>query len=188
MRLIIPTLCFALIATPADAFVFLAPLLSAIPSIGTFAQVGIGILSAGAAVFQGIAAKQNAEAQAAREELNARLEETNGLQRDTIAREELAATLGSIRAARGGRGLTSPTALSFLQEADERLSSDRTVELLNSRQRAADRRQSARQLRRQGRISLISGVSQAGLSLFETGSYFSSRRSFSKSSGAVRKG
>lgn len=140
-------------------------------TIATATQIAMGVASAASAVFSGIAAKNQAEAEAAQMRLNAKLEGTAGLQRDTIRREELARTLGAIRAARGDRGQMSPTAVSFLDEANEFISSDRTVELLNSRQRSADFRQQATAARRRGRASLLTGVAKAGGSLFQTGSY-----------------
>lgn len=144
-------------------------------TIATAAQIAMGVVAAAGAVFQGISAKKQADMEAAQLRLNARLEETAGLQRDTQRREELERTVGAIRAARGDRGDYSPTAISFLDEANTFINSDRMVELLNSQQRSGDLSRQASVARRRGRTSLMTGVAKAGMSLFQTGSYISRR-------------
>lgn len=158
---------WVLMPTQAHAFFTLS-------TLGIISTVLSGVLTAASSIMAGMAAKQQAEAEAQQAELNAKLEHTAGLQRDTARREELDRTVGAIRAARGGRGLTSPTATSFVNEANYYINSDRTVELLNSRQRQADLRASAAQSRRQGRASLLTGAVKGGISLFKTGAYLAS--------------
>lgn len=188
----IPVVFFVSVPTNADAFFFLAALpfagsfaaatgigvgaaaattATAGIGLGTIAQIGLGVLGAAGTIFQGMAAKEQAEAEAAQADLNAKLEDTQGLQRDTQRREQLERTVGSIRANRGGQGLYSPTSEGFLQEANENINSDRIVEMLNSRQRSSDLRASAAQSRRRGRTSLFSGIAKGGTSLFKTGAY-----------------
>lgn len=163
----IPAAAAAAASTAAAASAAAAATAAALSTAATVATIGSAVVSAAGTVFSSLQARKQAKVQAAQAELNAKLEGTAGLQRDTIRREELARTLGSIRAARGDRGLLSPTATAFTSEADRFINSDRTVELLNSRQRQADLRQQARQSRARGRASLVTGAVSAAGSLFQ---------------------
>lgn len=191
MRRFLAFFAAALVMTPADAHAFF--FLAALPAAGaaasgaaagaaaaaaasstflTASQIALGVLGVAGKVFSAISAKQQADAEADRLELEAKLEGTAALQRDTQRRQELARTVGSIRAARGDSAASfSPTETSFLDEANEVISSDRMVEFLNGQTRASNLRQSARNTRSRGRTSLLTGVGGAGISLFQTGSF-----------------
>ena len=155
------------ISYPANAYAFFF----ALPLAAQVATIAFGALSAASAVFQGIQANKQAKAEAAQLDLNAKLERTAQLQRDTQRREELRRTASTIEATRGaGFAGLSPTAQSFATEASERLTSDRLVEFANSAQRQSDLRNQARNTRIRGRQSLLSGAFRAGVSLFQTAS------------------
>ncbi len=166
---------FALPAVIGGAAASAAASAGAAATLVSASQIALGVLGLGTKIFAGMAAKNQADATAAQLDLQAKMEETAGLQRDTQRREELERTVGSIRAARGGRGVSSPTAISFLDEANHFVNSDRMVELLNSRQRSADLRTSAQQARSRGRNSLITSSVQGGTSLFQLGAYAARR-------------
>lgn len=135
-------------------------------------MAAVAAVTAAATVFKAVSDKKAADDEAKQLRLNAALEDTKALQRDTIRRQELEQTVSAIRAIRGDQGDNSPTALSFIDEANENISSDRQIELANSAQRAADLRAQARSARARGRRSLISGSVSAGLSLFQAASNF----------------
>lgn len=159
------------VPTQAEAFFFLAAIPaiaaagSAAATAATVATAVAAVASAAATVLSSVAANKRAKNEAAQLELNSRLEGTRALQRDTQRRRQLERTIGTIRAARGSRGDSSPLALAFINEANEEISSDRQTELANSRQRQQDLLFEAADARRRGRASLISGVVKAGAGL-----------------------
>ena len=65
------------------------------------------IVSAGTGVFKGIAGYQQGISEAQQQELNAELAETQAIQRDAMAREDLLRAESSTRAARAANGLSS---------------------------------------------------------------------------------
>ncbi len=133
-------------------------------------------LQAGSAVAGGLSARAQALDEAARLDSEARLAGTQALQRDSLARDDLAATLSSIRAARAANGLsaTSPNAVMILQNARDVSRRDRNIEKANDLQRAANMRAAASSARRSARYSLITGLAKGGRSLAQ-GAYGTGR-------------
>ncbi|MGB1214966.1 MAG: hypothetical protein ACPG4X_16480 [Pikeienuella sp.] len=128
------------------------------------AMVGLQVVSG---VAKGMAGRAKGMSDAARQESEAQLAETQALQRDTIARDDLSAFLSSQRAARGANGLsaTSPNALLLASEATLQGNRSREINRADDYQRAANYRTAAAASRDQGRMSLFTGVTQAGVSL-----------------------
>lgn len=119
------------------------------------------------AVAKGLSARSQGMADAARQEAEARLSETQGLQRDTQSRDELDRFLGTQRSARSANGLsaTSPNALLLMQDANVVSNTDRQIVSANYSQQAANLRAGAKASRRGANLSLLTGVASAGASL-----------------------
>ncbi len=158
---------FPIAALPLAA-AFVAPAASTAISLGSIATIASGVLSAAGAVAGALSQRAQAKAQEQQAKLDASLEETATRQRDTIRRQELERTLGTIRAVRSGRGIDSPTAMAFMDEANENINSDRLVEFASGSQRVQDHLNTARNARSRGRLSLITGGINAALPLGQT--------------------
>lgn len=130
-------------------------------------------LSAGSQVFGGIAAAASGMDEAARYESEARLADTQALQRDTLNRDELARFLSTVQAARSANGLSpnSPNAYVLEREAIESGDADRLRQRADDRQRASNFRAAAKSSRRTARLSLVTGIAGAGLPLAQYGIY-----------------
>lgn len=128
------------------------------------------VATVGSAVTQGAAARSEALTDAARQESEARLADTQALQRDTQSRDELERTIGSIRAARAANGLSARSPNAMLLESETRRVSDneRLVQVADYRQRAANLRAGAEASRRRGRFSLLTGFTRAGVSIAQS--------------------
>lgn len=118
-------------------------------------------------VLGGLAANAQGMNESARLESEARLAETQALQRDTAARDELSRFLSTIRASRAANGLSanSPNALILEKEARETSDQDRLRQRANDRQRAANFRAAAKSARQGARFSLLTGVAKGGVAL-----------------------
>lgn len=105
--------------------------------------------------------------EAVRLQNEARLHDTQALQRDTDLRGELDRSLSTIQAARAANGLSalSPNAISLVREATEASTEDRQILTGNDRQRAANARAGATAARRGARLSLVTGFVQTRASL-----------------------
>lgn len=125
------------------------------------------ILSAGASVAKGVSERAAAMDESARLESEARLAETQALQRDTQARDELTRFLSSVRAARSANGLSASSPNARLLEADAITTSDdeRLRTRADDRQRAANFRTAAASARRSGTFSLLTGAFGAAVPL-----------------------
>lgn len=125
------------------------------------------------AVAGGLAQRATAMNQSAQAAAEAALAETQALQRDTLAREDLQRFIGSIRAARTANGLsaTSPNAMLLERAAMEESDRDRLMARADDRQRAANFRAASKYYRRSGNVSLVTGVANAGVPLAEFGLY-----------------
>ena len=119
------------------------------------------------AVAGGLAKRSQAMTEAARQEAEASLAETQALQRDTASRDELSRFISSTQAARAANGLsaTSPNALKIMAEASQVSNSERMVMSSGDRQRAANLRAGASASRRAGSLSLLTGVVSGGIPL-----------------------
>lgn len=119
------------------------------------------------AVAGGLSKRAEAMDASARATSEARLAETQALQRDTAAREDLSRFLGTVRSARAANGLSSHSQNALLLDAEARDVSDneRLRQRADDRQRAANFRAAAKSYRRQGNLSLITGLAQAGVSI-----------------------
>lgn len=105
----------------------------------------------------------------ARLKSEARLAETQALQRDTISREELGRTLSGIRAARGANGLSafSPNALLLMKTAGDNSAQDRQINRSNSAQQAANLRASAKSAKRRGTLGLLTGMAKTAIPIYQ---------------------
>lgn len=112
---------------------------------------------------------QNAQAQseADRMDSEARLADTQALQRDTNLRDELTRFLSTTQSSRAANGLsaTSPNALKLMSEANLVSSRERTRQTADDKQRAANLRAGASARRRGGRMSLLTGAIGAAVPL-----------------------
>ena len=122
------------------------------------------------AVAGGLAKRSQAMTDAARQEAEASLAETQALQRDTASRDELSRFISSTQAARAANGLsaTSPNALKIMAEASQVSNSERMVMSSGDRQRAANLRAGASASRRAGNLSLLTGVVSGGIPLAQS--------------------
>lgn len=127
------------------------------------------VASAVSAGAQGIAGYQSGKAEADNLDAQARLSDTQALQRDTQLRGELERFNSSMKSARAANGLsgTSPNALMLLQNANEVSSKERTTQTGNDRQRSANLRAGATGARRGARMSLITGMAKAAVPIAE---------------------
>tara|TARA_R110000824_G_scaffold401032_1_gene610401 strand:- start:16515 stop:16928 length:414 start_codon:yes stop_codon:yes gene_type:complete len=127
-----------------------------------------GILLAaqvGDALFSAVGESQAQKQEAANMDAEARLADTQALQRDTQLRDELSIFMSSLKSARAANGLssTSPNALLLAQNANEISSKERTTQTANDRQRAANLRAGAAGKRRGAKLSLITGLARAAV-------------------------
>lgn len=129
--------------------------------------LGFMILQAGSAVAGGLAKRSEAMSESARMESEARLADTQALQRDTQARNELSRFLSGVTAARAANGLsaTSPNAQILMGEATKVSDDERLVNRANDRQRAANFRTAAKSARSSARWSLVTGLANAAVPL-----------------------
>lgn len=127
--------------------------------------------SAVSAVAGGLSGRAQAMDAAARADAEARLAGTQTLQRDTIARQDLAEYLGSVNAARAANGLTndSPNARAIRRQAIQQFNRDRLVDKADGSQRVANLRAQAKGYRRQGRFSLFKGLVKGAVPIGEYG-------------------
>lgn len=118
------------------------------------------VFKAASAGATALAKRSEAMGESAQQELNAKLAETQGLQRDTLAREELQRSESATRASRGANNLSalSPNAALLFKERRSASDRDRTVRRSDDRIRAHNFRNAAKAARRRGRMSLITGV------------------------------
>lgn len=125
-----------------------------------------------ATVAGGVAQSSAAMDEAARLDSQAKLAETQALQRDTQNRDELARFLSTVAAARGANGLSmsSPNAYVLQKDAIETSDDERLRQRADDRQEAANFRAAAKSSRRSAKMSLITGVASAGVPLADYGS------------------
>ncbi len=97
----------------------------------------------------------------------AKLAETQTLQRDTIAREDLNSFLSTVRASRAANGLSgdSPNAMLLEQTSVRNADRDRLIQRADGRQRAANFRTAAKSMRKTARYSLLTGYARSGVAL-----------------------
>lgn len=131
-------------------------------------------LQAVAAAAGAIGMHQAAQGEAANLDAQARLADTQALQRDTINRDELTRFLSSMQAARSANGLSdlSPNAFALRKEASNNSDRDRLTQRADDRQRASNFRSAAKGRRRSGRTQLFAGLGKAagaGYSFYEYG-------------------
>jgi hypothetical protein len=130
------------------------------------------VASAGASAVSNYGAAMD---DAAQNELNARLAETQALQRDTLAREDLLRAESSVRAARGANGLssTSPNAMALFAERRDASDRDRLISRADDRQKAANYKSAAASSRSSAKWSLGTGLVKAAVPLAQYGEYSS---------------
>lgn len=125
------------------------------------------VMKAGSAVASGIGKFQEARQQAANDELQGFVAGTRALERDANTRNELNATLSSIRAsvAASGLSITSPTSRAVMDDANTKLTRERLIGSTNDRIEAGNYKSRAKARRRSAPMSLITGAVNAGPSL-----------------------
>lgn len=133
-----------------------------------WAATGFKVLTG---VASGVSAFAGGMQEAANDESMARLADTQALQRDTLARNDLDDFLAGLRASRAANGLSafSPNARVLEMDARETMDRDRLINRAGDRQRAANFRSSAKARRRGARLSLVTGVASGGVPLAEYG-------------------
>lgn len=119
------------------------------------------------AAFSAVGASAQAQSDANNMDAEARLADTQALQRDTQLRDELSLFMSSMNSARAANGLStiSPNAVLLMQDANRVSSKERTTQTANDRQRAANLRAGAAGARRRGRFSLFTGLARAAVPL-----------------------
>lgn len=122
------------------------------------------------AVAGGISNYQKQMGDAARLDSEARLADTQALQRDAASRDELDRFLSGTSAARAANGLSanSPNALKLASEANRVYNSERMIQTSGDRQRAANLRAGAKSLRKSAKLSLLTGVVSGGIPLAQS--------------------
>jgi len=117
----------------------------------------------------GLAKHSQGMTDAARQDSEALLAETQALQRDANLRDELTRFLSTTQASRSANGLsaTSPNALVLMNEANLVSNNERMIQSSDDRQRAANLRAGAKASRTGARFSLLTGVASAGIPLAE---------------------
>ena len=128
-------------------------------------------LQGGSAIAGALAGRAQGMSDAARQESEARLADTQALQRDTIARGDLDAFLSSMRAARAANGLSSSSPNALTLEAAAILEGDkgRLIDRADDRQRAANLRAGAAASRRGANWSLATGLVKAAIPIGQYG-------------------
>lgn len=126
-------------------------------------------LSAVSSAASGIAGYSSAMSEGAQQDLNARLAETQTLQRDTAAREELLRSESATRAARGANNLSalSPNANVLFKERRRASDRDRLIQRADGKQTAQNYRTAAASSRRKARMSLVTGAINTGIPIAE---------------------
>lgn len=121
-------------------------------------------------VSSAIGASAKGQSEANNLEAEARLADTQALQRDTNSRDELNRFLGSVKSSRAGSNLSSlsPNALNIINEANRTSNKERLIDTANYKQRAANLRSGARNKRRGARFSLFTGAISAGVPLIQS--------------------
>ena len=124
-----------------------------------------------ATVAGGVAQASASMDEAARYESQARLADTQALQRDTQNRDELARFLSTVQAARSANGLSanSPNAYVLEKNAMDTSDDERLRQRADDRQNAANFRAAAKSAKKQARFSLITGIAKAGVPLADYG-------------------
>lgn len=132
---------------------------------------GFAVASAGSAIMGGLSGRAQGMSDAARQESEARLADTQALQRDTIARGDLDAFLSTMRSSRAANGLsaTSPNARVLEAEAIMQGNKGRLIERADSRQQAANLRAGAKASRSAGNWSLATGLVKAAIPISQYG-------------------
>lgn len=122
-------------------------------------------------VFTALEERAAAKTEESRLKLQAKLADTRAIQRDLQRRQELERITGAIKAARAGpgTGILSPTGLSFLDEANQIISTQRLREVASERQNAANFRAAAAGARQSAKFALISGGLKVATSIFSFG-------------------
>lgn len=128
-------------------------------------------VSAGASIYGGIQANEEAKAEAAQYERNAQLAKIGADQEEVARRQDLNNTLSAIQAIRVGRNLdpSSPTALTLNADVTKRAEQGIGAEQLNAAGQAQAYRSYAAIARSQGSAALISGFLKAGTSVLQSG-------------------
>lgn len=130
---------------------------------------GLTVLKAASAGAGALASHSAAMGEEAQQELNAKLAETQGMQRDTNSREELQRAESAVRAARGANNLSgdSPNAALLFKERRNASDRDRTIRRSDDRMRAENFRRAAASSRRRGRMSLFTGAIKTAIPIAE---------------------
>lgn len=121
-------------------------------------------LSAGATVYQGIAANKAGQLEAAQYEENAKASELAAEQDAIARRRDLARTIAAQQALRAGAGvdIRSPTGLAIEEASRQETESDILSSRYNYLSEAGRYRLAAKQARKSGKASLYGGLIGAG--------------------------
>lgn len=130
-------------------------------------------LSVVGSVAGGVAESSSQMDEAARYESEARLADTQALQRDTQNRDELTRFLSTVQVARASNGLSpnSPNAYVLERAAIDQSDDDRLRQRADDRQRNLNYLSAAKSSRRSAKFSLVTGFTNAAVPLGEYASY-----------------
>lgn len=122
-------------------------------------------LSAASSVVGAVGQYSAAMDEEANLRLQAQMAETQALQKDTIARDELLRAESATRAARGANGLDpfTPNAAVLFKTRRDASDRDRLIERANDRQRAANYIAAAKSAKSRARWSLATGLVSAAV-------------------------
>ncbi len=135
--------------------------------------VALTALQVAGTVATAAQARSTAMDEQAQQELNARLAETQALQRDTLAREDLKRAESATRAARGANGLSgsSPNAAVLFKERRDASDRDRLIARADDRQRAANYRTAAKSAGSRAKWSLATGLVKSAVPIGQYAHY-----------------
>ena len=124
-------------------------------------------LKAGSALAEGMQGRAQNLNEAAKADAQAKLADTQALQRDTAARDELERFIGSMRVARASSGMSLNSPNAIVLEQDSRNTSDdqRLRNRADDRQRAANFRAAAKSYKSAAKYSMVTGIAKAGMSI-----------------------
>lgn len=129
--------------------------------------IAASALSAGASIYQGLAANAQAKAEAAQYDQNAKAALTAADQADAERRADLNATLSAVNALRTSRGadVASPTGMVLAEDTRARAQRAIDTSNLNYRNKAQAYKTQAGISRSQGTAALVGGFLKGGSTL-----------------------
>lgn len=135
------------------------------------AKAAFTVLKAGSAIAGGLGRRSQAMSQEAQAKSQEYLAETQALQREAVANDDLVRFLSTTRAARTANGLSisSPNGRLLEQDAQRISRRDRLIAKSDDKVRASNFRNAARSYRSVGQMSLVTGAVGGAVPLAQYG-------------------